>query len=252
MDRYAQISTVYSSGLLSGVNEEVPYSPKGPFANHYERSKCEAESILLNEYHDLPYVLLRSATIIADDEAGKIVQFNVFHNTLRLLFLGLTSLMPGFPTTPIYLITGQFVTNAIFHILNGRDTQHRIFNICYGRSHAIELGDLIDLVFHAFSLDETFRRRRILKPLFTNQEAFESLASVLDGMGGVIVRQALESIRPFSKQMFITKEIMNTNLQQAWPCYAAPDIQTLLSQVVAKLLETRWGYTTNMLTPTHA
>jgi len=40
----------------------------GPFANHYERSKCEAEAILQNEYGDLPWHIYRVATVLAHND----------------------------------------------------------------------------------------------------------------------------------------------------------------------------------------
>ena len=243
LERYGQVSTVYSSGLSSGKISESPAKAGNSFANHYERSKCEAEMILQEDFRDLPWQLFRAATIISDDDDGKVVQYNVFHNTMRLLFHGLISLVPGLHSTPIYLVTGRFTTDAIYQIFTDRDPNviRRIYNVCHEKEHSLGLGELVDRVFENFASDGDFNRRRILKPLFTDLNAFEVLANALNGLGGVVVRQALESIRPFSKQMFICKEIQNENLRVAYPAYANPNSPLLIDNVVQHLIRTRWG-----------
>lgn len=243
LERYGQVSTVYSSGLSSGSINETLIEPTISFANHYERSKCEAEFILQTEFSDLPWQIYRAATIIADDQSGEVVQYNVFHNTMRLLYFGLISLLPGFKSTPIYLVTGNFTSNAIYQLFNNKDSEalYRIYNVCHRKEHTLTLGPLIDRVFNNFALDEEFSRRKILKPLFTDINAFEILANALDSLGGLVVKQALESIKPFSAQMFLCKEIHNDNLRMAYSDYSAPDTEALIDNVVQHLIRTRWG-----------
>ncbi len=243
LERYGQVSTVYSSGLTSGYISETMIDPAVSFANHYERSKCEAEFILQDEFNDIPWQIYRAATIIADNNAGEVIQYNVFHNTMRLLYFGLISLLPGANSTPIYLVTGDFTSNAIFQIFYNKDhdTLHRIYNVCHQKEHTLSLGPLIDRVFNNFALDKEFNNRKILKPLFTDINAFEILANALDSLGGLIVRQALESIKPFSAQMFLNKEIQNDNLRMAYPGYTKPDAEVLIDNVVQHLIRTRWG-----------
>lgn len=241
LQHYAQVSTVYTSGLSAGKVNEEPVDPQGPFANHYERSKCEAEHILLTEYSHLPWHIYRIATIISDNDDGHVVQYNVIHNTIRLLFHGLISILPGVKETPIYLVTGQFIANAIYHLCAQQTGHRRIFNICHEKDDCIKLGGFIDSMFENFSLNEEFQKRRILKPLFTEYEAFDSLAGALDGLGGIVVRQALQSMRPFVKQMYITKDIDNQNFRSEFPGYASPNMESLLGNVVQNLIETKWG-----------
>ncbi|HEY5603627.1 MAG TPA: SDR family oxidoreductase [Gammaproteobacteria bacterium] len=241
LEQLAFVSTLYSSGLAPGCIEEAQVSPAGPFANHYERSKSEAEYLLQTGFPQLPWSIFRAATIIADDDSGNVVQYNVFHNTMRLFFHGLISLLPGCQTTPIYLTTGRSTVNAIFQILSARQTPQKIYNVCYGHSTAMSMGELIDRAFSNFADDADFRKKRILKPLFTDLEAFESLASVLKGLSGAVVKQALDSIRPFAKQLFIEKEVANQQLLEVCPGYAIPDMPRLIDNVIHYLIRTKWG-----------
>ena len=241
LEQFAFISTIYSSGLAPGCVSETAVSPTGPFANHYERSKSEAEHLIQTQFPDLPWSIYRAATIIADDDSGKVVQYNVFHNTMRLFFHGLISLLPGYHTTPIYLTTGRSTIDSIFEILSAQQTQQSIYNLCYGRDTAMTLGELIDRVFNNFARDPDFHKKRILKPLFTDLDAFESLASVLKGLSGAVVKQALESIRPFAQQLFIEKDVANQQLLCATPGYPIPDMPVLIDNVIQHLMQTKWG-----------
>ena len=62
--------------------------------------------------------VLRLPTIIADGDDGQVTQYNAFHNTLKLYFYGLLSLVPGDPSTPVSLATAAFTTAAITRLLD--------------------------------------------------------------------------------------------------------------------------------------
>ncbi len=122
-----QVSTLYASGMKTGsIAEEFLDSTPG-FANHYERSKWTAETILRDQYHQLPWQILRVATILCDDDDGNVIQQNAVHNTLKLFYYGLISLLPGREETPLYLITGEFAANAVVHCATDETSRHSIF-----------------------------------------------------------------------------------------------------------------------------
>lgn len=241
LERYCQVSTVYAAGLAAGAVHEESLPKSGPFANHYERSKCEAEAILLEQYNDLPWHIYRVATVISHNDDGDVEQYNVFHNTMRLLFYGLISMLPGLETTPIYLVTGEFVADAIAALAMQDCSQQQIFHVCHRREESIRLARLIELCMEAFREDEAFRKRRILEPLFTDFESFEMLADGLSGLSGQVVSQAVESIRPFAPQMFIDKAFDNDRLLTALPHLHAPDAEALVRNTVRYLVRSKWG-----------
>lgn len=241
LKRFCYVSTAYAAGLADGDILEQPLSAQGPFANHYERSKCEAEAILLNEYGDLPWHIYRVATVISHNDAGDVTQYNVFHNTMRLLFYGLISMLPGAEETPIYLVTGEFVADAIAELAVKPVAEKQIFHVCHRREESLPLGNLVDACFNVFGSDEGFRKRRVLRPLFTEFEPFEMLANELRGLSGQVVSQAVESIRPFARQLFVSKSFHNDNLRAALSQYRAPDPQQMTLNTVGYLVQTKWG-----------
>ncbi|HEU4615771.1 MAG TPA: SDR family oxidoreductase [Kofleriaceae bacterium] len=240
LEHLVQVSTVYAAGLCDGEVAEVPLDRAPRFANHYERSKWEAERLLLDEYAHLPATIARVATVIADELGGPVSQKNAVHNTLRLLFHGLLSLVPGEATTPVYFVTGKLVVDALAALVLG-EQRPRVVHISHAATESATLGELVDVAFDVFAADPGFRARRLLKPLLVDAESFELLVSGIDGFGGDAVRQALASVAPFARQLFSAKHVHNAELRALLPDYAAPPPTELVRRTVETLVETRWG-----------
>ena len=234
------LSTVYASGLKAGAVEEAPLDGSSGFANHYERSKWLSENTLLTEYDSLPWRILRVATVIADSDSGRVSQYNAFHNTLKLFYYGLLSLIPGKAETPVYFVTGEFAAGSVFELMH--NSQYRaIYNVAHSEAESLTLGELIELAFETFEQDDGFRSRRILRPLFSDAESFDLLVEGISAFGGGIVNQAVSSVAPFGKQLFIRKQILNHNVVAALKDYRAPDPRRLIRNTCEYLVRTRWG-----------
>lgn len=240
LEHLIQVSTVYAAGLRDGEIAEMPLSRAPRFANHYERSKWEAEQLLLEHYAHLPATIARVATVIADDLGGPVSQKNAVHNTLRLLFHGLLSLVPGEASTPVYFVTGRLVVDALAALVLGQQ-RPRVVHISHAADESATLGELVDITFDVFAENEGFRTRRLLRPLLVDADSFELLVSGIDGFGGDAVRQALASVAPFARQLFSAKQVKNDELRALLPGYAAPPPTELVRKTVETLVETRWG-----------
>jgi nucleoside-diphosphate-sugar epimerase len=240
LENYTYLSTVYASGLKPGLITETRLGNEAGFANHYERSKWASEELLQNEFGSLPWQILRISTAIADGNAGKVVQQNVFHNTLKLLYYGLISLVPGTPETPLYFVTGDFVAESIRQLFL-HSKPHSIFHICHSREESLTLSELLDVTFERFNEDPSFVKRKILRPLYSDQESFGILTEAMGNFTGGIVNQAVGSMAPFARQLYISKSIENKNLVAALPRYETPDPKQLIRNTISVLLASRWG-----------
>jgi len=234
------LSSIYACGLGDGVIMEKTLSDEPEFSNYYEWSKWESERRLRADFDTLPWRVLRVATIVAENARGSVQQYNAFHNTLKLLFYGLISLIPGDRESPLYFITADFAVNAISNILE-RGEDKGIYHICHTPDESMTLGNLIETAFARFSMDEDFRERRILKPLFCDEASFRMLADGVGSFGGDVVREGLGSIVPFAPQLFSTKSFDNRRLKETMDHYAAPDARELVSNACDYLASTRWG-----------
>ncbi len=137
------LSTVYASGLRSGVIEEAPLDSDSGFANYYEQSKWASEAMLIREFDHLPWQIFRVATVIADSAEGHVTQHNAFHNTLKLFYYGLLSLIPGTPDTPVYFVTGDFVADSVFELMNAPASK-AIYHVSHPERESLTLGELIE------------------------------------------------------------------------------------------------------------
>jgi thioester reductase-like protein len=234
------LSTVYSSGMQAGVVEEKFMQQKPEFVNHYERSKYEAEKIVVEEFSDLPWNIIRIATVISDDMDGKVTQYNVFHNTMRLLFNGLISLLPGDKATPLYLITGEFAANTVYELMES-DALNQVFHVCHEADNSASLNDLITWVFEVFNEYPEFSSKRILPPIFADEKTFMVLANNMQTLSKGILSDALGSITPFAKQLYITKEFKIDNTRETIKKYQRDEIERTIKNTTRYLVNTKWG-----------
>ncbi len=241
LDALTVLSTVYATGLREGVIEERLYDDEPGFANDYEWSKWAAEQLVADATGDLPWRILRVATVFAEDDSGRVTQHNAFHETLKLWFHGLLPLVPGDGATPLYLVTGDFVSSAIV-ALTADAGATGVYHLAHAADRCLTLKEALDVVTAAFDTVDSFRRRRVLPPLLGDRETFDLLASGVEAFGGGIVRQSLQSVVPFARQLFVAKEVDNRRLRDALgDRYTSPNPADLVRRTCDALVASKWG-----------
>ena len=239
LQSFSMLSTVYAAGLREGQVREQ-HLDETDFANEYERSKWSAEQLLLGS-RSLPWRILRIATILADDDHGHVIQQNAVHNTLKLLYYGLLSLVPGDPGVPLYLVTGAFVTSSIRSLMASDVPSGTIVHVCHSREESVTLDQFISTVFDCFQQDSSFLARRALKPLYTDRQSFDLMVEEVSKFSSGILGQAVGSLAPFARELFSSKSFSNERLRKYLPAYVAPDPIQLVARTCEDLLATRFG-----------
>jgi len=239
LETFSHVSTVYATGLREGpIGEELTDDTAG-FANAYEWSKWAGEQLVAGA-DDLPWRVLRVATVIADDDAGMVTQYNAFHETLKLCFYGLLSLLPGRAATPLYFVTGRFAVDAIVALAQPGGAGG-IYHVSPDRAGALTLDQVLDLVFEQFGVEDDFAKKRIMRPLLADEETFELLVAGVSPIAGGLVAQALDNVAPFARQLYVDKTLDNSRLREAMDACTLPDAAPLLANTCRRLLATRWG-----------
>ncbi len=237
LQRLVLLSTVYVSGLGAGpVSERVLWS-RPDFANHYERSKWEAEVALAGDYPALPWTIVRMPTAVADNVAGHISQYNAFHNTLKLCYYGLLSLLPGDPGTPVHLTTAQSVARTLVTLMM-RGTAPSVVNVC---AESLSLQAMLDTAFDVFNGDAEFRARGVRKPVFCDQQAFATLVAGASAFSGSVVGESLHSIAPFAPQLFVHKQVLCASGRRHACAVERVTATQLVRRSCENLLASRWG-----------
>jgi thioester reductase-like protein len=240
------VSSLYATGLKGGEIPESEVEVAEGFANHYEWSKCEAERIVAHEFSQLPWQICRVGLIAADDERGDVGAINALHTSLKLLYRGLLPVIPGESSMPLYLVTADYTSQAIASMIAEGETK-QYYNLVQARELMISLDGLIDVAMTSFSQDEQFRRRNILKPLFSDLEGWEILAEAICNMSRGVVRQSTATIRPFARQLYVSKTVCNENALRLMPAYEAPDMVALLSRMCNFLVRRKWAAATESI-----
>ena len=216
MENLVQLSTLYTAGRHTGTVDETRHSDDAGFVNHYEWSKWAAEECVLST-PDLPVTVIRLPTVIGEDDAGAVGQYNAFHHTLRLYFHGLLTLLPGEPATPLSVASAAFTVAAVTSLL---DAEPGIYQACPG---PLPLGTIIDVAFDAFERDAGFRRRMLPRPLPCDRDSFLDMATAAKNLRGGPLHKALGSVAPFAEQLYLPKVFTTDRLRKAWPGCPAPD-----------------------------
>lgn len=236
LEKLALLGTVYSAGLAEGEIAEAPGTGEAGFANHYEWSKWRAEQAALHAYRDVPWQIHRIATVACDDDTGRIVQHNVIHQMWRLLYRGLLPVVPGHEHTPVYVVTGAFVTQAVWHLLQHAPA-HVITHLCHDRGAAVDLETCVDIAYERFTMDASFRARGVLRPLFVDEPAFVQLADTAGMFSRDTLGPSIALLRPFSKQLFVGKAFQTERTAELLGASYRPDVRTLLTRASGRLLQ---------------
>lgn len=236
----SHVSSVYSTGLRAGHIAESAYDDAAGFANNYEWSKWAAEQLVLDAGDDLPWRIVRVATVVADDQTGVVTQYNAVHEALKLCFYGLLSVLPGSADTPLYLVTGDYAADALVATADA-GVAGGIYHVAHERSAAVTLGELLDIAFAAFAAAEDFRKKLILRPLLADKESFGLLVDGVTPFAGSLVSQALANVTPFAAQLYTDKDLDDTRLRAALGDYSVGDASELVRATCDYLVSTRWG-----------
>lgn len=113
--RFAYLSSYAASGTArSGFLAEDTLPGKPAFANHYERTKYEAENLARAAYAGgLPLVIFRPSVTVGDTKTGRIASFNLFYQVVRILGSGMLSHWPDLRERKVNIVPVDYVTRAI-------------------------------------------------------------------------------------------------------------------------------------------
>lgn len=236
LTRLVFISTLYVGGRTTGLiaEEAIPAPPA--FANNYEWSKSESERLILES--GLPNAIVRVPTIIGAAD-GSVSQYNAFHNTLRLFFYGLISVMPGCADTPVHVTDVDSVAEIVARVVS--DELSGFFHATPPSESTVNLRTVIDVAFEIFGADRSFRRRRLLVPELVDRKTFELVLDAASKMTNGPLPDALGSIAPFAQQLYHPKDFTTVRADALVGRCSRPEPRRLVADVCRDLVATRWG-----------
>lgn len=137
--RFDYVSTAFVAGINSGVVTERDLDRGQLFANHYEQTKFEAESLVASYRARMPIAIYRPSVVVGDSRTGFTPHFRVLYWPLRLLTSKVVPIIPVNAKTAIDVVPVDFVVAAMealmfddatiggtFHLTAGHDNETNI------------------------------------------------------------------------------------------------------------------------------
>jgi thioester reductase-like protein len=237
LTRFGLLSTVFVSGRRQGRILESERAHGAGFVNTYEQSKYEAEACL--ESSDLPYVIYRLSTLVGDSQTGFTSHFTTPHQALRVMHLGLASLVPGLPDYSVDLIPTDWAGATIVNDFLNEFQAGRVVHLVAGAARSYSLAQVIDESYDRLGeLDPAWKGRHYPKPAIATQAAFQLLVRSAEQARDPLMIGVLGMLKYFTEQFSYPKEFDARSLNGA---NAAPDIREYYGRVVAYCLKTKWG-----------
>jgi thioester reductase-like protein len=144
LERYAHISTAYVAGTHAGPFGERDLDLGQSFHNSYEQSKFEAEQLVRSwgGGDQIPFTILRPSIVVGDRQSGWTAAFNVLYWPLRALARGVFSAVPATPSSPVDVVSIDYVADAICELCEGEHDTGQTYHLTAGAG-ASTMGEIV-------------------------------------------------------------------------------------------------------------
>jgi len=235
--RFIHLSTTCVAGDREGFIAEAPIRPVPAFVNDYERSKWEAEALLLGS--PLPVEIVRLAIVAGSATDGSVRRPGALHHTLHWLYHGLVPMMPGAPDARVDLISTEFAAGAVAALLAAPAQPGCIVHATAGEA-APRLGELLDHLTGLFARQHRgWARGSVARPDIVDAATFALFEASVRQSGDALFRRICDDARSFLPGL-LHPRVFASSLAPAAP---RADWRTLADRVFTWLLAHDWGRT---------
>ncbi len=244
LQHVALASTVFVSGRRTGRVYENDLAHGAGFVNTYERSKYEAESLAHEFTGRVPVSVYRISTILGDSRSGSVQHYTAPHQALRIMSLGLASMLPGTPDYRVNLVPTELVAAAIARLILRPPSEIRTFHLAAPDEKCFTLEEMIETGYRQFDrLIPGWSRRRYPKPAIVSGETFDRFMESVEETGNPLLGGVMGALRHFAHQLLYPKEFDLTNTAVSIPGYEerVPDVRGYFGRVLETCVRTRWG-----------
>jgi long-chain acyl-CoA synthetase len=240
--QFGFLSTVYVSGKRIGEIKEDELEHTAGFVNTYEQSKYEAE-MLLSKLKNIPVAVYRLSTILGDSQSGKVNHFTAPHQAIRMMYLGLASMLPGAPDYKVDLISSDYTAKTIFDLYWKNFVPNKNFHITHGEG-SYTLHEIIEKTYEVLAvIDKDWAQKNYPKPAIVSEETFDLFMRSASSVDNPILSGVLNALNHFAHQLLYPKEFSNRNTLAVLPNYRKklPKIQEYYGKVVEYCVKRKWG-----------
>ncbi|HSL10801.1 MAG TPA: AMP-binding protein [Actinomycetota bacterium] len=117
LERFLHVSTAYVAGRRTGLVREDELTDRFGFDNAYERTKFEAERLVVDVSDELPVTIVRPGMIVGDSRSGEITTFNTVYLLLRRYVAERHRLVPARAGLRVNVVPVDHVADATVRLL---------------------------------------------------------------------------------------------------------------------------------------
>jgi long-chain acyl-CoA synthetase len=196
LQQFVHVSTVYVAGLREGMlmEEELPAHEK--YASIYQRTKHEAERLVLRAMAEIPACIYRLSSV-AGSRCDHVQQL------IRLAARNVFPCVPLHPQATVDLIDGDWAARALSHLIDSCFTPGQVLHVCAGPAHAVKATDLLSAVLE--------RARAHTRPHLVSWNEFASALEKLQLTSGAI-RALAPWLRSCAPHLAIRQSFSNSRL----------------------------------------
>ena len=233
--RFIHVSTTCVYGDRTGSAPEAAVTEIPHFVNGYERSKWEAESLVLSS--GLPAEIVRLAIVGGSERDGSVRRPGALHHALYWLYKGLIPMIPGTPETRVDLISTEFAAGVIAATVASPASPGCIVHASSG-TQAPELAELLDYLATIFDGHHRgWSSGAMSRPDIVDRETFALFEKSVEQIGVILFRRVCEDARSFLPILLYPRTV-GTSLAASVPM---ADWQTLAQRVTGRLIATDWN-----------
>jgi nucleoside-diphosphate-sugar epimerase len=233
--RFIHVSTTCVYGDRTGSAPETPITETPQFVNAYERSKWEAESLVLSS--GLPAEIVRLAIVAGSERDGAVRRPGALHYALYWLYKGLIPMIPGTPDTRVDLISTEFAAAVITATLASPAIPGRIIHASSG-TNAPALAELLDFLAKFFAGHHRgWSSGAMSRPDIVDRQTFDLFEKSVELSGDILFRRVCDDAQSFLP-ILLYPRTMHTTLAASVP---TTNWQTLAERVTSHLIATDWN-----------
>jgi thioester reductase-like protein len=204
------VSTACVAGRRTGSIAEHLLDESAGFANAYEHTKSEAESVVAGS--QLPARIARLTTCVGSDHDGYVHRLGAVHYLLRWMSRGLIPMLPGDESTPVDLISTDLAGAWLARATMSPPTGVEVCHVARG-AEAIPLGELLDVLTDILNGGA---QRRFQRPLIVDQPAFRAFNDLVRISGDALFARVQTSAAAVLPALLYPKIYATENADTRW------------------------------------
>ena len=234
--RVDHVSTAYVAGRREGRVHEEDLLPETEHRNSYERTKFEAEQLVIQARDEMPITTYRPSIVVGESDFGRTSNFNTLYWPVKVYATGYWRTLPGRRDTLLDVIPVDFVRDAILALRRKPRTVGSTFHLVAGPTGALSIGEAIELVERLFP---ERRDVRVVNPERWMATVHPLLKAVSFGQ----MRRFLGTVESYVPYLMGNPVFDNTRTREMLEPMgiSVPSVSSYFDRLMRYCIETDWG-----------